>query len=44
MLTGESIEQAEQRCIDRFGADLDEWLKRQEDEQAIRKSFNQMRG
>jgi hypothetical protein len=74
MLTGESIEQAEQSCIDRFGADrfegfeaipveivarskwkqyrakelsradLDEWLKRQEDEQAIRKLFNQMRG
>ena len=74
MLTPHSIEEAEQSCRGRFGADrfegfapipaevvarskwkqyqrkeitrpdLDEWLKRQEDEKAIRKLFNQMRG
>ena len=74
MLTPNSIEEAEQSCRDRFGADrfegfapipieivarskwkqyrakeisragLDEWLKGREDEKAIRKLFNQMRG
>jgi len=74
MLTPHSIEDAEQSCRGRFGADrfegfapipvevvarskwqqyqrkeiaraeLDEWMKGREDEKAIRKLFNQMRG
>ena len=35
---------AEYRAKEITRADLDEWLKRQEDEQAIRRLFNQMRG
>ena len=35
---------AEYRAKEITRADLDEWLKRQEDEKAIRKLFNQMRG
>ena len=74
MLTPHSIEEAEQSCRGRFGADrfegfapipvetvarskwkqyrakeitradLEQWLAGQEDEKAIRKLFNQMRG